>query len=93
MSNGLGNAIEDLQLMTRSAITFTELGSMERELNVKDETPEKYGKLKTVFDVRILPSLSLQGCGLSEPTDERLPRALPEFSWLGTNKTKRKFEH
>lgn len=35
-----------------------------------------------------LPSLSLQGFGLSEPTEDRLPRALPEFSWLCTVLTK-----
>lgn len=33
-----------------------------------------------------LPSLSLHGFGLSEPTDDRLPRALPEFSWLVTER-------
>lgn len=29
-----------------------------------------------------LPSLSLHGFGLSDPTDDRLPLALPELSWL-----------
>lgn len=38
-----------------------------------------------------LPSLSLHGFGLSEPTEDRLPLAFPEFSWLVTRKKVKKW--
>lgn len=37
------------------------------------------------------PSLSLHGFGLSEPTEDKLPLALPELSWLATVKKQIKF--
>lgn len=36
------------------------------------------------------PSLSLHGFGLSEPTEDKLPLAFPEFSWLVTSGTTEK---